>query len=425
MKTRRQFIRSSMMGMAASWTLPSFLNSTILSMDLAAATAPSTGKDQPILIVLQMGGGNDGLNTIIPHADDAYHRARSSLAIAPGDVLRIDDHLGMHPQLSGLKNLYDSGHLAVINGVGYPNPNRSHFRSMEIWHTASDADKNASHGWIGRYFDSNCTGQPPTVGVNIGNTTPQAFVAESPLGVSFSDPRQFQAAGAEDEPMMAADDDSDDPTGGNAGGSIDMLGGAAQTSGDPLSFLRRTTLDAELSSRDIQDLVRRTPAGSGYPNGRLARDLRLVAQLIAGGLPTRVYYVHQGGYDTHANQRGTHDRLMGELSTSLAAFCKDLQQQGNFNRVAIMTFSEFGRRVAENGSRGTDHGAAGPMFLLGGAVRPGLHGVQPDLGDLDRGDLKHHTDFRAVYAAVLDQWLRVPPQPILGRDFPRPALFQT
>ncbi|MDZ4789277.1 MAG: DUF1501 domain-containing protein [Blastochloris sp.] len=431
MKTRRQFLQTSVMGAAASWTLPTFLNSTIFQLDSMAAdslTQSVNGKDGPILIVLQMGGGNDGLNTLVPYSDDAYYRARTSLAIAKKSVLPINDRFGMNPQLSELKSLYDAGNLAILNGVGYPNPNRSHFRSMEIWQTASESNINERYGWLGRYFDNSCQGAPPTIGVNIGSLPPQAFLGPQPLGIALANANRykFTDSSTDSSLTMMANEDPSTFSGNNSGSSIDNLGSVASPLQDGMTntdFLQRTALDAELSSKDIQAITSKVKSPITYPKNRLASDLQLIAQLIAGGLPTRIYYANQGGYDTHANQTGTHNNLMHEFSSALAAFVSDLKEQGNFDRVLIMTFSEFGRRLKENASNGTDHGVAGPMFLLGGKIKAGVHSDYPSLSDLDNGDLKHQVDFRSVYATVLENWLQTKSDPILRKSFPKLAFI--
>ena len=419
--TRRQFLRTSLLGGAVSWSVPVFLERTFFTLDaLAADSMVPTGKDSPILVVLQLAGGNDGLNTLVPFSDDAYHRARPGIGIK--NPLKINDALGLHPRLTGLRGLYDEGHLGIVQGVGYPNPNRSHFRSTEIWQTASDAQKTESHGWIGRYFDSCCKGDDPCVGVSIGAQTPQAFTAAEPKGISFSKPEQFRFASENSSDPAAAEEfyrsTNEQGMEANDGGSIGMLQGPAGGSGDAMDFLRRTALDAQMSSDKVLEITRKSKSSVPYPGGNLANSLNLVARLIGGGLPTRVYYVGQGGYDTHSNQAGSHDRLMGEMDAALAAFTADLKDQGNFNRVVLMTFSEFGRRVAENGSGGTDHGAAAPLFVMGGAVKAGLYGTAPSLTSLHNGDLVHNVDFRSVYATVLKNWLNVPVEPILHRAFP-------
>ncbi len=429
LQTRRAFLRTGLLGAAASWTLPTFINSTFNALHADAAdraTQIVTGTDGPILVVLQQAGGNDGLNTLPPWADDAYHRARPTLGIAADKTLKLDGYCGLHPALSPLKALYDAGNMAVVQGVGYPNPNRSHFRSTEIWQTASDSNRNQPYGWLGTYFDHCCQGAPATVGVAVGGQTPQAFSSPHPTGVSFANPEQYRwidhntpggtggAAVADTffRQMSQADDLS-------SGGSVGAVSGQTHGGMSSLDFLERTTLDAQVSSDKVLEIARKTRPLSPYPNSKLADSLSLVARMIAGGLPTRVYYVSHGGYDTHQGQAPTHERLMREFGEAVGAFCTDLKVQGNFNRVMVMTFSEFGRRVAQNASGGTDHGAAAPMFLFGGGVKPGMFGRYPSLTQLtEGGDLAFSTDFRSVYATALERWLKVPSTSVLGRPFP-------
>lgn len=435
--TRRQFLRTSALGAAASWTLPVFLEKTFFALDAMAADALTqtvTGKNGTILVVLQMAGGNDGLNTVVPFADDAYHKARPKLGLPPNEILKLDGYAGLNGKLTGLKALFDEGHLSVIQGVGYPNPNRSHFRSTEIWQTASDADRAASEGWLGRYFDNCCPGADPTVGVAIGDETPQAFAARTPTGITFSRPEQFRWRTSEPASgRMSAEEfffrqlnegngGDEGPGGATDGASISALSGHTTSDVGTLDFLQRTALDAQLSSDKILAVARKYRSTVPYPAGQLAASLNIIARMIAGGLPTRVFYASQGGFDTHAGQTNAHDRLMLEFNDAIAAFAADLKQQGNFERVLIMTFSEFGRRVAENANGGTDHGTAAPMFVIGGAVKPGLFGKYPSLTDLDHGDLKFNTDFRSVYGTILDQWLKAPSQVVLGRKFPTLAI---
>lgn len=420
--TRRRFLRTSILGGALSWSVPAFLERTFLSLDAHAANSPiqvPTGKDGRILVIVQLAGGNDGLNTLVPCEDDAYFRARPTLAIPKTSVHTLSGGFGLHPGLSGLKSLHDDGSLAVLHGVGYPNPNRSHFRSTEIWQTATDSDKTARHGWLGRYFDACCEGADPAVGISIGSPrSPQAFAAEKRRGISFATPSQFKFDLAKSSNPEAAEEFFRAGEGDEMqGGSIGMIDGHADAGGDTLDFLQRATLDATISSDRILATIARSQSTVAYPAGRLARDLNTVARLIAGGMPTCVYYVSQGGYDTHSNQSDSHARLMAELGGALSAFAADLKAQGNFERVLTMTFSEFGRRVAENASRGTDHGAAAPMFLLGGNLNPGLHGTPPSLEKLHNGDLVHGIDFRGVYATILEKWLASPSVPVLRGKF--------
>jgi len=430
--TRRQFLRTSVLGGALATSVPLFLEKTFLCLDTMAAESPgqiTTGKDGTILVVLQLAGGNDGINTLVPYGDDAYYKARPRIALTKNDVLRISDYAGLHPKLTGLHSLYGDGNLGMIQGVGYPNPNRSHFRSTEIWQTASDSDRNESEGWLGRYFDNCCRGaDPSTVGVAIAGVTPQAFSSPQPKGIAFSNPEQFRYMSEAANDPASADKfmrEMNQPGGiehgtqsENSGGSIGMLSGSADSDGSTVEFLQRIALGARMSSDRVLEITRKTKSSVNYPASQLGNSLNLVSRLIAGGLPTRVYYVSQGGFDTHANQIPTHDRLMTDLNAALYSFVADLKAQGNFNRVLVISFSEFGRRVAENASGGTDHGAAAPLFILGGGVKPGLYGAYPSLTDLQDGDLKFNTDFRSVYATALEKWLGAPSEFVLGKKFP-------
>ncbi len=433
LQTRRDFIRTGILGGALSWTVPAFLANTFSALHAQAdqsATQTANGKDGNILVVLQMAGGNDGLNTVVPYANDHYFKARPRIGLKENTLLKINDEVALPKSLSGFKDLYDAGHLSVIQGVGYPNPNRSHFRSTEIWQTASDAEKTESYGWLGRYFDNACPGCDPTVGVNIGRQMPQAFSAHSPTGVCLDNPQSYRFNGGKHKAdgEMSADEKSyrelnqpmmEEGQTENSGETIGSIGGPVAHHGSVVDFLSRTAMDAQVSSDKILAITKRVENKAEYPTTQLARSLKLVGQLIAGGLPTRVYYVSQGGYDTHTNQGGQHDRLMTELGDSVKAFVEDLKAQGNLGRVTIMTFSEFGRRVAENANGGTDHGAAAPMFVIGDKVKAGLHGTYPSLApaDLFQGDLKYSVDFRSVYAGLLEEWLKTPSIPILGRQF--------
>ena len=433
LKTRREFLRTSVLGGAVSWTVPAFLSQTFDALHAEAATQaqPATGKDNTILVVLQLAGGNDGLNTMVPLGNDHYHKARPGLALK-ANLHKLTDQFALHPSLGAFKELYDAGQLSIVHGVGYPNPNRSHFRSTEIWHTASDANKFEKHGWLGRYFDHACKGSDPTVGLSVGRQTPQAFSGPRPLGISLDNPETYRIAG-NDTPEM-------DETAGsmdfmprlngapmkeglgadvNSGFSVGSLPGRVSTQLSPLDYLERTALDAQVSSEHILKISRLAKNQVSYPGSQIANSFKLVARLIAGGLGTRVYYVSQGGYDTHTNQAGAHERLLRDFSTAVKAFTDDLKAQGNANRVLVMTFSEFGRRVAQNANGGTDHGAAAPLFLVGPKLKAGLLGQFPSLAptDLHNGDPKYTVDFRSIYAGILQSWLNTDSTPILGRRF--------
>jgi uncharacterized protein (DUF1501 family) len=427
LKTRREFLRSGLVGGALAWTVPSFINQTLLSLHAEGAA----DKAKPILVVLQMAGGNDGLNTVVPFTNDNYYRARPTLAIKPELTHKLTGEFGLHPAMTGFKEMYDAGMLEVLHGVGYPNPNRSHFHSTDIWQTASpEAPK--TQGWIGRYFDNSCAGADPTVGISIGRQMPLAFQSGRPLGIALENPDSYRFASGDDAgdgemsseayyrklngPDMLEEGDV------NSGASIGAAPGSAMAGhhGSSLDFLERVALDAQVSSDKILAVTKRVKNEATYPASQIANSLKLVARLIAGDLPTRVFYVSQGGYDTHTNQVPTQQRLLGEMASAVKAFFADLKALGQDQRVMLMTFSEFGRRVSQNANNGTDHGAAAPMFLAGPKVRAGVLGYFPSLApkDLLNGDIRYTTDFRSVYAGVLEQWLGANSEAILGRKFP-------
>jgi uncharacterized protein (DUF1501 family) len=429
LQTRREFLRRTVLGSSLAWTVPAFLANTFNALQAEAADSAlqtATGKDSTILVVLQMAGGNDGINTVVPYANDFYHKARPKIGLKAAEVLQLNDQVALHGAMKGFKELYDTGMLSVIQGVGYPNPNRSHFRSTEIWQTASDSNRVEKNGWIGRYFDNACPGADPTVGVTIGNQLPQAFFAAKPKGIVFNNPQnyRFMANGAATEDsykklneLEMSSPQPDD----NSGGSIGMLpAGMPMTGGRAVDFISRTALDAQHSSDAVRSIAARVQNTAVYPPSQLGGSLKMVAKLIGGGLPTRIYYVSQGGYDTHTNQIPSQQRLLGDLAESVKAFTEDMKAQGNMGRVLVMTFSEFGRRVTENANGGTDHGAAAPMFIVGNKVKAGLLGQYPSLApqDLYQGDVKYNVDFRSVYAGVLENWLKTKSAPILGKQFP-------
>jgi uncharacterized protein (DUF1501 family) len=431
--TRRDFLRTTLLGGALAWTVPSFVAQTFSALHAqadGALTQVATGKDGPILVLIQLAGGNDGLNAVVPYTNDFYYKARPTIAIPAAQILKLNDTLGLNPAMAGFKNLFDAGHLSVVNGVGYPNPNRSHFRATEIWQTASDEDKYLADGWLGRYFDNACQGCDPTVAINIGPRLPQAFSSHTPTGISLENPDsyRFMGSGKDDDETLAYrsmytpnPDENVFDSSANSGASVSMVSGTVtlQNGQSALDFLERTSMDAQVSSDKIRAIAAKTTSAAPYPATALANNLKLVARFIAGGLPTRIFYVSQGGYDTHTGQRGAQDNRLRELSDAVKAFTDDLTSIGAFDRVMIMTFSEFGRRVAENGSQGTDHGAAAPMFVIGNTVKAGLLGRYPSLApaDLFQGDIRYNVDFRGIYAGVLEDWLKTPSAPILGRQF--------
>jgi uncharacterized protein (DUF1501 family) len=433
LQTRREFLRTTVLGSALTWTVPVFLADTFSALQSQAADSATqivTGKDATILVVLQMAGGNDGLNTVVPYANDHYHNARPRIGQTVDKVLKLNGDIGFHSAMTGFKNLYDSGNLAVVQGIGYPNPNRSHFRSTEIWQTASNSEAIEKYGWLGRYFDNACAGADPTVGVVVGRQLPEAFFAKTPKGICFDNPQNYRFMSPEhplpgqtdmteaayeklnETTMISSDTDS--------GASIGSLpAGMPMQGGKAVDFIERTAMDAQISSDEVRGIAARVQNQATYPNSAFANSLKLVAKLIGGGLPTRIYYVSQGGYDTHTNQIATQQRLLADLGDSLKAFVDDMKAQGNLQRVLVMTFSEFGRRVNENANGGTDHGAAAPMFIVGNKVKAGLLGRHPSLApqDLFQGDIKYNVDFRQVYAGILEDWLKTKSAPILGKPF--------
>jgi uncharacterized protein (DUF1501 family) len=412
--TRRDFLRlglGSTSLLACGATVPTFL------ANAANALAAAPGRDGKgrILVVLQLDGGNDGLNTVAPYADDDYRKHRPKLHLGAKAVAKIDDHVGFHPGLSAFAKLLENRQLAVVQSVGYPNPNRSHFESMAIWHTARPESKRDTPGWLARGIDVKPFppgGDVPALHVS-GELLPQALFGSQRHVPSLTSLEQFHRRLGVPE---------------NAGAkaqraALDTL--ASEERGKPgslLQFVERSATLTYTSSARLETVV----AGSapGYPEFYgLARRLRLIGQLIKAGLSTSIYYTQLGGFDTHANQLGRHDSLMREMGNSLQAFVKDMNDSGNGARVVVLVFSEFGRRLTENASAGTDHGTAAPVFLLGSAVKSGLHGPYPNLRQLADGDPKHAIDFRRVYASLLDHWLDCPSDKVLSQKFePLPVL---
>jgi uncharacterized protein (DUF1501 family) len=432
MTTRRIFLQKGLTLLAVTPTIPTFLDQTVLALanpeDLARTQHPS-GTDGKILVIVQLSGGNDGLNTIIPFADDAYHKARPSIRHEKGKVLKIDDYISLHPNLAPLKELYDNAQMSIIQGVGYPNPNRSHFRSMDIWHSAAPEKEVVTSGWLGRYFDNACPGCDPHAGLALGDTMPLAMKGERVMPLSFERPDNYQYNGPDKGAYAALNkhantDPASQPSMVSAGPKDRVASSSKKSaietvdSQKQMDFLTRTAMDAQVSSDTILRVTKQFQPAAQYPGNEFGSGLRTVAAMITGGMPTRVYYVSLGGFDTHAGERGRHDQLMQQLASGVSAFWADMKATGNADRVLMMTFSEFGRRVQQNASGGTDHGAAAPMFLFGPAVKTGLAGKHPSLTDLDQGDLKYTTDFRSVYASVLQNWLETPSKPILGAQFP-------
>jgi uncharacterized protein (DUF1501 family) len=408
---RREILRlglGSSTLLACGATVPTFLAGSARAL----ADQPASTTKGRILVVVQLDGGNDGLNTVVPHRDDEYRRRRPTLHVPSKDVLSIDDRVGFHPALDAFAKLLQKEQLAVIQSVGYPNPNRSHFESMAIWQTAQLEPNGATTGWLARALDRrSADGGSDAPGLHIDGQfpLPQALSGGQHAIPSLAGLEQFRRRLGLSDISGAADQRA----------ALDRL--AQQHRGEPgslLQFVERSTLISYASSARLEGLTKASSASTGYPQFYgLARRLRLIAQLIKAGLSTTIYYAHLDGFDTHANQQANHPNLLRELGSSLRAFLDDLEKSGEADRVLVLVFSEFGRRLAENASGGTDHGTAAPVFVLGRPVHPGLLGPYPNLSDLQDGDPRHAIDFRRVYASLLERWLGLSSREVLGEAF--------
>lgn len=372
----------------------------------AAATPP----EKRTLVVVQLSGGHDGLNAVVPYGNGMYYQLRPQIGIAANQVLHLDDQIGLHPNLKSFKALYDKQQLAIIQGVGYPNASRSHFRSMEIWHTARPDSSAPAEGWLGAFMaEVYKVGDSPFQCVNFGASVPQALQTEHAPVAALQDTGTFQFLVDRRLPTMK------DPLLKTFG---QVYTRPAQKT--PALELVASTWDTTTHGvKVLAGISEKYQAVTQYPNNPFGKTLQQVSQMLTSDVGTRVFYVQLGGFDTHANEKPAHAILMSQLADSLAAFQADLEAHGRADQVLTMGFSEFGRRVKENGSQGTDHGAAGPMFVLGKNVKGGLYGDNPDFNNLDDGDLRHTVDFRSVYATVIENWLGAPAKDVLGGTFDR------
>jgi uncharacterized protein (DUF1501 family) len=402
MLTRRQFLGTSA-GLSAL-TLGGAVPGLFAR---AAADAAKADRNDHILIVIELAGGNDGLNTVIPFEDDRYHKARPTLHVAKEQVQRLTDSVGLHPSMESAAQLFKQGTLAIVQGVGYPQPDRSHVRSREIWHTASTAPRAPSAGWLSRVLDAGYTegDDDAFTGVALTDGLPPALVAEKRTVPAV---RQIENlnTGVADTP------DADPPR----ARLLRRLSTGPTVKGEPIPFLRRQAETAYRTAAKLRDAAANYQSDVEYP-GDLGAQLRRAAQVIAANLRVRLLWVSQEGYDTHSKQGPAQQALLGELAGALAAFQKDMEKQKAAERVLVLTCSEFGRRVEENANQGTDHGAASCLFLCGAKVKGGLAGTCPSLEKLDEGDLIYTVDFRCVYAAVLEKWLGCDAGALLGAKF--------
>jgi uncharacterized protein (DUF1501 family) len=389
---RKEFIQIGSLA-TASMLLPKFLKAFE-----GPAMVPLGNK---VVVILQLSGGNDGLNTVIPVRNDLYYKARPKLGIAKHNVLSLTDEAGLHPALTGFKGLYDDGNLAILNNVGYPNPDRSHFRSMDIWHTASQSSEYWNNGWVGRYLDAQCKGcDKPTQAIEIDDLLSLALKGDNIKGIAVKDPRRLYGTANEKffkEVMKNHTDEKGE---------------------QPVDYLYKTMAETLSSADYIFQQSKLHPTKADYPKTDLGNSMKTIASLIFSEINTKVYYVSLGSFDTHINQEAQQQRLFTEMNDAVKAFVKDLKANNRFDDVLLFTFSEFGRRVAQNASGGTDHGTANNMFLIsGGLKQKGLINELPNLADLDEGDLKYKIDFKNVYATVLHKWLKANDKEILAKQY--------
>ena len=408
--TRRDFLKRGTLFLAMGVTAPTFLTRTaeaLAAENDACMTGPNSKR---ALVVVQLGGGNDGLNSVVPYGDPLYYKARPTLAIPQSDVLPLSGAVGFNPALSPLKALYDGGHLAVVQGVGYPNPNRSHFRSTDIW-TSARPDILEKTGWLGRYVDAQCAGEDKPLGaIDIGNTVSRLFWTGQSIVPAISSVEGFDF-------MTDARFPNDRNNRVETFKLINSGSGDGKTPGD---YVSRAALDALETSAQLKRVASTYRSTLQYPDSPFARGLQTIAKLLSADLGTKIFHITLGGFDTHAGQGRVHNQLLKTLADGIEAFTRDLEGLGRADDVTLMTFSEFGRRVAENGSGGTDHGAASALYLTGGGVNAGIFGEHPSLADLDSGDLKYTIDFRSVYGTLLQDWLGADPASIIGGgSFPR------
>jgi len=402
MQDRRQFLKNSALA-SSSLFIPNFLK------DFAFAPSNRKNSNGKTLVVVQLSGGNDGLNTVIPFRNDIYYNSRPKLAIRKQEAVRISDDLGLHPSMIPLRKIYEEGWMSIINNVGYPNPNRSHFRSMEIWQTASDAHKYLSTGWVGRYLDAQCGKNGCAAihkGIEVDGMLSLAMKGERQKALAVNRPRKlYQAVNHSffKDVVKTANKQQEE----------------AYHDSDPLSYLYKTVVETVSSAEYVHDKAKIYRSTGDYPSNKFGKHLKTIAELVIADIDTNVFYVSLGGFDTHVNQANQQARLLRVYSEAMNAFMYDLKRNNRLEDVLVMTFSEFGRRVAQNASNGTDHGTANNVFLMGGNLRKaGFYNQAPDLSNLDNGDLKYEIDFRSVYATLLKKWLKVSPATVLGRKFP-------
>lgn len=377
---------------------------------LAATLSSQPSSQDRVLVVIQLTGGNDGLNTIVPHSNELYYKARPKLAIPKEDILTFNSEIGVHPSMRGIASLIEDKKFCIIQGVGYPNPNRSHFESMDIWHSCQRKESRSSDGWLGRYFSqlNHPMSAAPTdlFGLHLGSEQlPLALVARGVQTPSLASIEQLRWKGKSESNIARADTER-----------MPSTKREVDTESNLLDFVSASTTAAMQASDRLEKALASPDSSGDFPNSQLGEKLKIVSRLLLAGLKTKVYYVTLDGFDTHANQLVAHSGLMRQWSEALRSFHQRLESAGLGDKVLVFTFSEFGRRVAENASQGTDHGAAAPAFLSGPKLENTIVGNQPSLSELDDGDLKFHTDFRSVYATLIEDWLGVSSKNVLTEE---------
>lgn len=389
---RRNFIQTT--GLAsASLMLPKFLK---------AQEKNAAINSDKILVIVQLTGGNDGLNTVVPFENDLYYNARPTIAIQKKETLKLTNQLGLNPAMIGFRNLFDEGKMCLINNVGYPDPDRSHFRSMDIWHTASNSNEYKTSGWLGRYLDEQCGDcDQPTQVLEIDDTLSLALKGNNVKGLALKDAKRLY--GTTIDPFIHQL--SKQPVSGNH-------------HHDNAAYLYKTLAETVSSADYIYKTSKIFQSAATYPNHQFGKSMKTISEFIISGINTKVYYVSLGSFDTHFNQQKRQGVLLQQLSETVEVFMNDIKKNGKADDVLLMTFSEFGRRVQENASNGTDHGTANQIFLFGNSLKKnGIYNAAPNLSDLDDGDLKHSVDFKNVYATLLKKWLNTDEQKILGNKF--------
>lgn len=398
--TRREFMKVSSAGIGLL-TFGQFAPEFLVKSAMASTSLPE--KDKSILVLVQLAGGNDGLNTLIPYEDSNYYRLRPKIGIKKDNSLVLNDTHALNSAMGKMSELYKEGKMGIIQNVGYPNPNRSHFRSTEIWETAVDSDRTSSTGWIGRFLDNQCYGIPTDstdpLAIHMTNNTPQSFGGKHPHS-TFGFVNRINRRENDDTRHL-----------------LESSYGKTSGENDNSTFLKQTLMNTLVTEKKVQQKLDAYKSSYKYPNSGLASSLKNVAALIHSGFPTRVYFVSIGGFDTHSNQLSNHGNLLGQLSDALYAFQKDLEGHKLDHQVLTMTFSEFGRRPSENDSSGTDHGTAAPLFVLGSKVKGGMYGTAPNLNLQKNQDMQFGTDFRQVYATTLEKWMNCSSEGILGKKY--------